>query len=395
MQDDFSGDDSALLWEDETMGDSFSASRIHPLPPTDSELPSRHPFSEGDAPNAWHTLSYYMWNYRAFWMSFLCILYFRWSYDRDRIHSSPIEEEVSRSINASHRPRRWDSLLDAIEYGMDILWNMLGTALDYSRASWQMILESLRQYDAVSLVLRPLTQHRPHSLDDHDEQIDQETLRTNRTHYFNSSKRNTSLLRRRAASLPDLDGGDAPLIIPETDHVRTNRFDSRQYADPSLNDSQSSRRKGRGDREEYFSKWPLADSSWKRAEYIVRPLEPAFGRPEDYPVTWYIYHPVLRVVTKEIADAYDQNHQQLLGHKVESVVPLPPSNDCLVFETNGTVNLKQKSDVVTPDLRAEVPVQCSAVRSSSAADPDVGSPPVIDAPDRTRPLEVMPSVMAT
>jgi hypothetical protein len=376
MPDDFNfagqeGEGRALLLETDT----HTAWGIHPPPLTDSELPPQHSVNE-DRPKAW--LWYWIWNYRTVFMTLLCILYARCSQHRDR-SGHPFSD-------ASHRCTRWNWTWDAIQYGMNVFWNTLGTAGDDARALGERILESLR--NAMALVGRP---HTGDAAEDDDD--DRETWRWHRWQYFFRSHRRP----RTPSSLPDLDETDtgaAPFIIPETNRARTQRCDNGPYADPSLNDSQSSRRNPGGDREEYTSsKCIPGASAWKRGDHCVRPLEPAFGRPEDYPGTWYIYHPVLRVVTKETADAYDRQH------------PLVCPDGLLAPATNETVDHLQtmapnrKSHAATPDLPVEMPFPCrSTVRSSVTADPVVvAGPLVVDAPDRKNPpLEVARrSVVAT
>ena len=47
-------------------------------------------------------------------------------------------------------------------------------------------------------------------------------------------------------------------------------------------------------------------------------LEPAFLNPEDYPPGWLVFHPELGVVSKEEADAYDQNNEKEMETNTES-----------------------------------------------------------------------------
>lgn len=82
------------------------------------------------------------------------------------------------------------------------------------------------------------------------------------------------------------------------------------------------------------SRPPSQASSSSSASISSTELEPAFLNDEDYPPGWLLYHPILGVVSKEVADAYDrqQKGQQKSGPQQQG----DSSNEQPLVEPTGT-----------------------------------------------------------
>jgi hypothetical protein len=204
-----------------------------------------------------------------------------------------------------------------IRLAVDVILSLIGSALDYARALFQIASELLRNCVWLRLtggggggggdngmnnntnvfngVVR-LCSHRDRDILNND------------TRRRNGGVGTTARNRNRCNSLPELEDCLSPAVAAVDPS-----FGSEHY-DFGLLDESNGRLKEttRIAEQTSLTNQQQRGAVWDWGSMLRAELEPAFLDENDYPADWIVYHPVLRVVTKKEADKYDRERIQQL-----------------------------------------------------------------------------------
>ena len=205
----------------------------------------------------------------------------------------------------------------------DVVVSLLGSVLDYTRAVYQIVTESIRNCFRFGPVV------------------------------IANRKRRRTAKRNRCNSLPELE-----------DCVVEPSFGSENGAFDLLDESSSANEL----REIMVTQTSSMDRRGWEWGPVPRELEPAFLKESDYPAGWMVYHPVLRVVTKTEADKYDR--EQAEKHLQQQQQLLSETNHNNIAGQEDEHAEEKKDDLAGGEPKRELSCEISGIHESSRRSPN-------------------------